>query len=235
MAVVPMQSSSDQAGSDVTLPSRAKNWPPRRRELLHWFHSNAPPLAGAYEGAIGLLDADDFPGRVHFIAHAVRDIADRLVFVLDPQLEGNRVQYENEMDKIEKLWPELETIQETRGERAARDEFTIDYRLALMVDSLVRAHRERRQRPSNHELLFRFLMRQEPSQGDVNQRLVSDFKKTRNWFMRWTHLRNNDVPQVDEGELRNQFNGFEGMLHSFVGGFFTGTRELDEILQQANK
>ncbi len=87
------------------------NWPQKRHELLKWFSSNAKPLAEAYEGAIRLLNEGDFPGRIHFIAHAVRDIADRLVFVLDPQLKGRRVQYEQEMDGIEKLWPELQTFQ----------------------------------------------------------------------------------------------------------------------------
>ena len=79
-------------------------WKPLRRELLHWFRDNATPLAEAYEGAIRLVDDGEyFPGRIHFIAHAVRDISDRLVYVLDPQLKAGRVQYENEMDRIEKL------------------------------------------------------------------------------------------------------------------------------------
>ncbi|MCX5645818.1 MAG: hypothetical protein NTZ17_14245 [Phycisphaerae bacterium] len=182
-----------------------------------------------------MLEQEDFPGRVHFISHAVRDIADRLVFVLDPQLEGGRVQYENEMDKIEKLWPKLQTIEETTGGPAAQDAVRIDYGLALRIDSLVGAHRKRRQRPSNSELLFQYLMRQEPSRAEVSQRLVSDFKKMRDWFMDLTHLRRDKTPTVDEYELRAQFSKFEGVLHSFVGDFFTGTAELDEILQQANQ
>jgi len=209
--------------------------PPRRRELLNWFRCSAAPLADAYEGAVRLLQQEDFPGRVHFISHAVRDIADRLVFVLDPQLEGGRVQYENEMDEIEKLWPKLQTIQGTAGGPAAQDAVPIDYRLALRIDSLVGAHRKRRQRPSNSELLFRYLMRQEPSLAEVNQRLVSDFRKMQKWFMKLTHLRKGEAPKVDENELQTQFSKFEGMLHSFVGDFFTGTAELDEILQQANQ
>jgi len=211
------------------------NWPQKRHELLKWFSSNAAPLAEAYEGAIRLLNEGDFPGRIHFIAHAVRDIADRLVFVLDPQLKGRRVQYEQEMDGIEKLWAELQTIQGTNDGAAAQDTVPIDYRLASKIDALVRAHRERRQRPSNYELLFRFLMRQEPSQAEVSKRLVSDFKKMRKWFMELTHLRGNEAPKVDENELHTQFNKFEGILYSFVGGFFTGTAELDEILQQTNR
>jgi hypothetical protein len=208
----------------------------KRRELLDWFRKNAEPLAEAFEGAVRLLDDGHFPGRVHFIAHAVRDIADRLVFVLDPQLKGNRVQYENEMDRIAKNWPTLQIIGDDKtGARANQDAVTIHYALASIINSLVEAHRERRLRPSNFELLFRFLMRNEPSRGDVNKLIVSDFKKIRGWFMDLTHLRATEAPKIDEYELQMQFRKFEGMLHSFVGDFFTGTAELDDILQQANQ
>lgn len=208
---------------------------PQRRELLNWFRKNAAPLAEAYEGACQLVEARSFPGRIHFIAHAIRDIADRLVFVLDPQLSGSRVQYENELDKIEKVWPKLQAVQEANGSGPGQDNVSIGYNVAVMVNSLIEAHRHRRERPSNYELLFRFLMRNEPSHADVNRRLVDDFKKVRQWFMDLTHLRATKAPDVDEVELQKQFGKFERMLHSFVGDFFTGTAELDEILQHANQ
>ena len=182
-----------------------------------------------------MLDDREFPCRVNFIAHAVRDIADRLVFVLDPQLKGSRVQYSNELDRIEKLWPGLQTVSQRYDGAAGQETMAIDYKLASIVDSLVSAHRERRQRPSQYELLFRFLMRNEPSRADVNQRLVDDFKKLRKWFMSLAHFSGKTRPKVDEDELRTQFSKFEVMLHSFVGDFFTGTADLDEILQQANQ
>jgi hypothetical protein len=171
---------------------------------------------------------------VHFIAHAVRDIADRLAFVLDSQQAPRRVQYENEMDRIEKLWPRLPIVGNTTDGVTAQATLTIDYKLAGLINFLVVAHRERRERPSNYHLLFRCLMRNEPFGPNANERLVSDFKEVRDWFMGLTHLRQGKSPQVNESELQIQFTKFEGMLHSFVGDFFTGIAELDEILQQAN-
>ena len=215
-----------------TCPAR---WPQKRVELLRWFRNEAEPLAEAYEGAVRLLNDGGFPGRLHFISHAVRDIADRLVFVLDPQLIGSRVQYENEMDRIARDWPQLQAFNVGEASESANpDSVTISYASASSINSLVQAHRERRQRPSNYELLFRYLMRNEPSRGDVNKRLVSDFRKMRQWFMDLAHLRATGPPKIDEAELQMQFSSFEGMLHSFVGDFFTGTTELDEILRQAN-
>ena len=235
MPLDPQNSSPQEQEIGAELPSGPVNWSPKRSELLNWFRNHAVPLAEAYEGAVRLLDDRYFPGRVHFIAHAVRDIADRLVFVLDPQLTPSRVQYENEMDRIDKFWPRLQTIRETIAGTPTQDTVTIDYNLARMIDSLVAAHRERRQRSSNYELLFRYLMRNEPTRADVNQRLVSDFQRMRGWFMSLTHLRDKKAPELDEDELQTQFGKFEGMLHSFVGDFFTGTADIDEILRQANQ
>jgi hypothetical protein len=189
-------------------PISVKNLTPKRRELLKWFQINCASLAEAYEGAIWLLEDQRFPGRVHFIAHAVRDIADRLIFVLDPQTESKRVQYEGEMDKIQKLWPKLDAIEEKSGELLGQDGVNIGRELAVRIDALVRAHCKRRERPSQYELLFRYLVRHEPNQGEVNQRLVFDFKKTRDWFMAFTHLRKDAAPQVNETELQTQFSNF---------------------------
>ena len=226
------------ANNDIPDPAvqpRPSIWTPMRNELLAWFRDRAYSLAEAYEGAVNLIEDTGFPGRVHFIAHAVRDIADRLVYVLDPQLEGNRVQYENEMDAIEKQWPNMDSMGASDINSGAGDSVVIPVQLARRIDQLVTEHRDRRQRPTNYELLFRFLMRNEPSHLRLNERLVADFKKTRDWFMGLTHVRSEEPPQVDEGELRLQFTRFEGMLHSFVGHFFTGTRQLDDILQDANE
>jgi len=188
----------------------------------------------AYEGAVCLLESKGFPGRVHFIAHAVRDIADRLPFALDPQQEGQRVQYEQQLDRIEKLWLKLDSISDSQELTPSSGTVAIDLRVAAMIDSLIQEHRIRRQRPSNSELLFRFLMRSEPSQQDVNERLVRDFKKSREWFMGLAHLRASETDTVEEDELQVRFRTFEGMLHSFVGSFFTAKKELDGILLQAN-
>lgn len=208
---------------------------PMRRQLLAWFKEQAPSLADAYEGAVSLLADGEFPGRIHFIAHAVRDIADRLVYVLDRQLQGGRVQYENTFDRIEKDWPDIQVLHNGNANQTKPDSVEIDFRLATLIDGLVQDHRARRKRLSHYELLFRYLMRNEPYKARVNRRLVDEFKGMREWFMAFTHLRRDGAPQVDERDLQLHFYRFERMLHSFVGDFFTGSTELDDILQQANQ
>jgi len=201
--------------------------------LLNWFRAKAKPLAEAYEGAIRMLGDTSFPGRLHFIAHAVRDITNLLPNVLDPQSKGRRIEYHQVLDCIEKLWAGLGMLNET-GNVVSQEVITIKYEVASIIDSLVVAHRQQRQQPSNSERLIQILMRNEPTRADINRRLVSDFEKMRRWFMELAHLRESESPNVDEAVLRSQFAKFEGILHSFVGDFFTTIAEIDEILQQTN-
>jgi hypothetical protein len=221
---------------DLALPEARFQWPAKRRELLNWFRTNAPSLAEAYEGGVLMLMDERFPGRVHFIAHAIRDISDRLIDVLDPQKPASHVQYAQHLNEIEPLWrkpPQL--IVNEQNETPASEFTSIDSRVASLIDNLVQAHRMRGERVSNYERLFRYLLRKnEPSGFYVIKRLAQDFREVRQWFMDRTHLRAGAPPCVAESELQSKFGAFEGMLHSFVGDFFTGTRDLDEILRQAN-
>ncbi len=210
-------------------------WTPIRCELLKWFQAQASSLAPAYEGAVELVGNASFPGRVHFIAHCVRDISDRLIFVLDSTLDGSRVQYEQVCDSIAKEWPQLDELFPSSSFPTVTDTVPIPLQVAQRIDQLLSAHRSRRSGPSKFELLFVRLNQNDPSQPELNQRIVKEFQQTREWFMRLTHLRRGEPPIVDERELRLRFESFEKILHSFVGNFFTGIRELDAILQQANK
>ncbi len=219
---------------DAPLPT-SNVWTPTRLELLEWFRCSAPSLAPAYEGAVSLIEDKNFPGRVHFISHAVRDIAERLAFAIDPQPKGSRVEYVYEMNNIMKNWPVMDPIKDSDSSPNSGELFTIPIQVARDIDRLVKEHRDSRERPTSYEILFRHLMRNEPLQARLNENLVKTFKKTRDWFMGRAHLTEIQPRQVDEAELQSQFRKFEGMLHSFVGGFFTGTKKLDEILQKANE
>src|SRR5688572_26801818 len=107
-----------------------------RLELKQWFQKNAPSLAPTYVGAVKLILDPTFSGRIHFIAHAVRDIADRLVFVLDDRLESGRVQYENCLDVIAKDWPRLDSHFSAVGTPGAPAEIALPTKLVQHLDQL---------------------------------------------------------------------------------------------------
>jgi hypothetical protein len=203
-----------------------------RLELFKWFKETAPSLAPAYEGTLRLLADTEFPGRLNFISHAIRDIADRLVFVLDDELSGSRVNYENHLDTIVQIWTDGTFVGQSS---APRDSVPIPVAVFKRLDRLLDEHRQRRRRRSNQQLLFETLMRNHPLPGVLNRRLVDAFERERKWFMERTHLRKGVPKEVPEAELQYHFRQFERMLHSFVGDFFTTIGDLDDILQEANR
>jgi hypothetical protein len=203
----------------------------RREQLRAWFEDRAPSFAGPYAGAVRMIEDEAFPGRLHFIAHAARDILNRLPDLLDPQVKPKRVEYDKACDEISKHWRSLDSFD---GDTPPPGPVSIDFRAAGAVDSLVAKHLQSRGRASNAELLFRHLMRHEPSKGDVNLRLVRELKRTQKWFVAHAHL---DVKPRDftEEDLQIRFRSFESMLHSLVGDFFTTIEELDNVLDKANQ
>jgi len=182
-----------------------------------------------------MLGDTGFPGRVHFIAHAVRDILDRLPYAMEGAQKGKRVDYACHMDGIVKDWPNIDRFRPHGQCGPPAGMVAIEYDLARRIDRLVKEHRERRKQPSDQELLLRYLMRHEPTGGDPNERVVKTLKAVRNWFMGWAHLRSAAGPTVDEAELQRQFELFEKILYCFVGDFSKTKAEIDDILRDANR
>ncbi|MBN2413960.1 hypothetical protein JXQ31_19960 [candidate division KSB1 bacterium] len=54
-------------------------WTKERLDLKAWFQRNAPSLGELYEGVLKLLYTDEkIPGWTRFVAHAIREIGNRL-------------------------------------------------------------------------------------------------------------------------------------------------------------
>ncbi len=203
----------------------------KREDLLAWFHKEAEPLAQTYEAALRLLEDKNFPDRVHLISHATREICNRLPEILDPQIDNQRMDYVKHLDKIEKIWPPLETDKLGNDvSPTAQQTINLDLKIALEINHLVQAHKQSIKSAVKFESLFRFLMRNHPATADNNLRVAQDFKKIAREFQSTTHVSNEKVELPVEEELQKRFARFEDMLYSFVGNFFTGREKLDELL-----
>lgn len=81
-------------------------WTSERIALLKWLSAHAPALAPLYEGALSLAMRESFPGRVHFSAHAIREIQNRLPSALGPKVKQHRTGHKDLTDKILQRWIE---------------------------------------------------------------------------------------------------------------------------------
>ncbi|MEO7860432.1 MAG: hypothetical protein ABIU05_08300 [Nitrospirales bacterium] len=79
-------------------------WTPQRLELKKWLGNKTPGLAEVYEGAVMMVYEHPVPGRVKFIAHAIREIGNRLPdYWAGKEENSGGLQYVNRLDEIAPL------------------------------------------------------------------------------------------------------------------------------------
>jgi hypothetical protein len=216
---------------------------PRRRELLTWMKREAPSLAPAYEGALHILHSDDFPGKVHFVSHAVRDIYNKLPEVLDgaTKRKNSGEVYPSLVANLANCWDQeamltAESTSKRVAPAAGGEAIRVSRRLLMCLRALLERHREMKAQPSTAQHLGRVLYSLNPTHDfRISERLVKRLDYERKWFTNRAHLASSSVKLDDEAGLTDHFERFERTLFSFVSHFFSGTHELDEILREANK
>jgi len=204
----------------------------KRAGLLAWFQRAANPLAETYESALRILKDKHFPDRVLFIAHAVREINNSLPELLAPASKRGRLEYGTLLDKIIPNWSTIPSLDAMKVEDPADETVKISMRSALQIDSLIQAHNKSKELPAQFDALFKILMSSQPSKGDINLKIIKDFRDTHDIFVGWSKKRTLLEKPPSEEELHKQFNKFEDTLYSFVGNFFSSTERLDELLKK---
>jgi len=227
--------------NDIDWPASAPlttAWTSDRRELYDWFRENAQSLAGAYEGAVRLLSAPGYPGRVHLISHVVRDICNRLPDFLG-NVERDRIHYDRELDDLAEVWPSVisPSVEDyAPGEPGAPEDSSVEIPrvAAVAVSQLLQRHRSRQSNRDVVSGLFTLLSEATPYDRANLEPIVNEFHKTASWFMQRAHLRATPMPEPDPEELARRFEQFERIALSLIRGFFKTMDELDDLLQQAN-
>ncbi len=214
----------------------ALHWTSARLELLSWFGQKAPSIAPAYEGAVRLLYTPDFPGRIHFVCHVVRDIYNVLPQILDGVTRVSAGEaYPPILAKLQQHWPSVGTSFVESDSASIQDIVPISRITYKIVDKLVRKSRDITSQKTTGESLSRILCRENPTEDvHIPLRLIEGFDTARKWFVSRAHLVHTIEKLPADDGLLEQFEAFEKTLFSFVGQYFSGTRELDDILQQAN-
>lgn len=222
-------------------------WTPKRRRILEWLNRNAPPLGDLYTAAVYMVSDSSFPGRVHLVSHAAREIWNRLPDVVlgEPGCRVERVEYVNELDNIAKIWQSknlpidgsLPTTVTTSPDLPNSDEIPVPRKVYLKVAALVKKHLQARE--ASNERLPRLISTISPDNSENLEHLlpvISMWKTKTLWFVKRTHVGSpsGEASEIDETELARHFAIFEDVLSIFACPFFTPVAELDGILEEAN-
>jgi hypothetical protein len=213
---------------------------------LAFLHRNAPPLEEVYQAAVILLHSDAFPARHILIAHAVREIRNRLADYLGVAGNAQQVQYVNACDEIGALWLDqglpldgsIPSSPPLGGLPSDPDhgEIGIPREVFRVVSQLIGAHLASRQRRKEigQRLVAAMIGDGVLSEGEVVSLTEAWFSKTE-WAVKLVHVPGSTMPSMGTAELFRCFEGFEQAFHELLRGFYPQKDIIDEILGEANR
>ncbi len=218
-------------------------WMQLRKDLCSWFERNAPSLGELYEGALEMVFRENFPGRVRFVAHAVREIRNRLPDVIAGPKAGGRLDYTSRLDDIVKAWKKyglpldgsLPTrVNEAEPSPSSRD-VAIPRAIYKKVARLVMGHEETREKPRDAaRRLFQAIDPNNAASEATLRPRVEHWIQSTEWFVKRAHDRGSTDAEMGGEELKKCFEAVEYALSAMVMEFFRTVEELDAILEEAN-
>ena len=222
---VTYRNSLNMLAEEVNAETNAGSWwTPARVQVHRWLEDKSPPLAELYEGAVKLLFASrDVGGRLRFVAHAVREIRNRLPDAVEPGVR-KRLQYEAGVDHLKRSLAGVDLGAMLDGREPVLPREAIESIQALLLQ-----HNEVGER--NIEAAHRlFSAATHSGRGDFLRPLARSWYKVGQWFMHDVHVGTQGATVRDEQEYVAHFLHFEAILCTLAADFFTPLDRLDAIL-----
>lgn len=189
-----------------------------RRRILRWLEAKAPALAPVYDGAVRMILEPEFPGRVHFVAHAIREIMNRLPDAFITKDQKDKIGYRELVDKIKTSWMPT---------KLDNNQIIISTECSNDIEILFEAHRvPNESNRSRAEQLFEIIVdNMQPAYTDM----IDLWMLTRRGGEEKTHVGSPKNP-TPEGSIVEHFNNLEKILKFFSSKSYEETDKLDEIL-----
>ncbi len=189
-----------------------------------------------------MIFGSEFPGRTRFVAHAVREIRNRLPDAITGPRKGGTAQYINRLDDIAKHWRKAGfsldgTIHAsiTEVEAVPSTDIPVPHQLFQKLTILVKEHVEAREKPEEAAIrLFEGIAPENQNLRNSLRPIVHQWLNVTEWFVQKAHDSRARDSDFDAIEFRKRFELFETTLGALVGGFFKTVEGLDEILEDAN-
>jgi hypothetical protein len=221
----------------------------RRREIWHKLQQLGPELGDIYAAAVRLLGDEGFPARVRLIAHAARELTDRLPLYLDVPVSTGHPDYEPHIKTIAGLWraraadPTIagmpnagEIPEDGQSCRADRRGVGLSQDLYRQIDNLVEKYAAT---TTHRETLTRTVeaLDQGAAGGGESylEPVVGQWKRLHGWFVKATHVPGPGHAAPDPDECERRFELLEDVLYGLLFPFYAPMEELDGILAEANR
>lgn len=232
------------SSSPSSLPT-GSHWSNNRLELLAWFRRNASSLGELYQAAVTMLGESSLPGRSRFIAHAVREIRNRLPEVLSGAKSKPGFQWKQRLDELSKVWtkagfsidgslPMTATL-ERQASALPPPDVSMPRHLFLQIAETLHDHSLAREKPREAATrLFEVCAPENKQAKETLGPIVVQWLEITEWFVRRAHDSGQCDNEHDWKEFASRFILFETTLIALRGQFFSTIQGLDEILDDAN-
>ncbi len=214
-------------------------WTPERAALYRWLERNAPGLAPVYQSAARMALDETFPGRVWFVAHAIREMRNRLPDALGGEVAAARTDYADLTGAVHARWiddglpadgtrPVDAGFEPSASDLGRRD---VSAELLNAVADLVAGHVAASE---NNEAKARRLFEAVGGAPPPTYVVKAWLRGTR-WAQAFAHVRNKPLSKKDEQSLAANFVAFEEALMTISNRSYENMDALDEILGAANR
>lgn len=191
-----------------------------------------PVYAKVYQGAIGLLQKKS-DGYVTFVSHAGRDLMNSLASTV-VGISRRQVQYKEHVEKIQDDWNDEWGSPEGGVLNQEEIGHFIPIKICKIITQLVEDHKSGRLRSSDADGLFFSTFLDYSDKEKIPDHFLSEWRSAKGWFMRHTHLRENDFGQDTEVKLKDHFRNLDGYLYVAASSQYERIKGLNEILESTN-
>ena len=221
---------------DASLSFSEDWWTSKRRDLYSWFKRSARHLAPVYLAGLRMAMDKAFPGRVCFVAHAMREIRNRLPDAIAGEIELGS-DYHDLAKKVHGQWKGTGVSafkERSEPSAAGPDRYEVSGEFMKAVSALVEAYigREGSKR-RNAGRLFEAIGEAAPPPFVVDYWLRTD-----EWVEEYMHVGNKPHGSEAEEEVSAVFEKLERSLMILSRGSsrpHENLEVLDGLLESANR
>lgn len=212
-------------------------WTTQRKELVTWLQDRAPSFVEGYVGAVRLLHMPEFPGRVHFICHAIRDIYRHVPRTFGVKsLPRPAEVFPSMVKELAIAWREFPASEPEDEQSVSESDLCVSRQVHRWLRKIIdKSNQLKDQSTVGNQLAIALFRSMDRREGDfIEPWIIAAFDAEYDFFVKRAHLAVSvDKVPTDDG-LVEHFEAFERAFHSLVGPYFSGKGELDAILRKTN-
>lgn len=190
-------------------------------------------FAETYKGALFLLNEKP-PGYITFVAHVGRDLMNGLAMTCCG-IRRSQVQYQQHVDKIQNVWKDHWGTQGFTKSDNSQKGHLIPFSVCQKVKDMIEAHKAGRIRNDDADMLFFSTFLDYSDKDKIPMNFLSDWKTAKEWFLKHTHLRDNELSSDTSSEVVRHFRMLDELLYVAASSEFERIKGIHDILEETNR